>query len=366
LSTLSIVGEAGRPAPNDVRSPRAQTSIDAMSAFDLAAIFLVLIGLVGWLNVRLLNIPTATAMVLAGLAGGGLLLAASTWMPDQSAASQLTHAIGALDFPQTVLGYLLAFLLFAGAMQVSLQELRKRFLAIASLATLGVLASTLVVGLGLWAGAKGLGLPLALPWAFVFGALISPTDPIAVLAAVRQGSLSKTLEAVLQGEALFNDGVGIVVFSAAVAIASGGADLNISEAILRVGIEAIGGLLLGWACAWSTIRAMRTIDDYGVEVGLTLALAMGAYSLAHALHISGPIAVVVAGLMVGDQCANNIKDGAEQYVRKFSTPFCSCCSAWSCWWFHSTCAQPAYGSAPSFLCWWSGSWLSCPQAPGLG
>jgi CPA1 family monovalent cation:H+ antiporter len=291
-----------------------------MDGFDLAAVFLVLIGLVGWLNARFLRLPTATAMVLAGLIGAGLLLGFETFMPGPTAAYKLVRSIGSLDFPQTVLGYMLAFLLFAGGMQVNLPELRKRMTAIFGLATLGVLASTLIVGAGLWLVARSLGLGLSLPWAFVFGALISPTDPIAVLASVRQGSLSKTMEAVLQGEALFNDGVGIVVFSAVVAIASAGGDLNIGQAVLRVAIEAVGGLVLGWATAWIVIRAMRAIDDYGVEVGLSIALAAGAYSLAHALHVSGPIAVVVAGLLVGDQCiASTSTDHSESYVRAFWT-----------------------------------------------
>jgi len=263
-----------------------------MTAFDLAAIFLALVGLVGWLNVRFFRLPTSTAMVLAGLAGAGLLLAARTWLPSPNAAGQLVAAIEGVDFPKTVLGYMLAFLLFAGAMQVSLAELRERVLAIASLATLGVLASTLIVGGGLWAMASVLGLPLSLPWAFVFGSLISPTDPIAVLAAVRQGSLSKTIEAVLQGEALFNDGIGIVVFTAALAIASGGGELHPLQAIGQVAIEALGGLTLGLAASLIVIAGMRAIDDYGVEVGLSIALAVGVYALADALHVSGPLAVV--------------------------------------------------------------------------
>ena len=291
-----------------------------MTAFDLAAIFLCLVGLVGWLNVRFFRLPTATAMVLAGLAGAGLLLAARAWLPGPNAAGQLVSAIAGVDFPKTVLGYMLAFLLFAGAMQVSLAELRKRLLAIASLATIGVLASTLIVGGGLWATARWLDLPLTLPWAFVFGALISPTDPIAVLAAVRQGSLSKTLEAVLQGEALFNDGIGIVVFTAAVAIASGGGDLDPLHAIGQVGIEAIGGLILGLSASLVVIAGMRAIDDYAVEVGLSIALAVGVYALADALHISGPIAVVVAGLMVGNLGMRTaMSDMTQRHVHGFWT-----------------------------------------------
>lgn len=276
-----------------------------MSAFDLVAVFLALIAFTGWLNARVLHQPTAVVMVAGGLAGAGLLLMARQLLPAPNAAAVLAREIAALDFPQAVLGYMLAFLLFAGAMQVDLAALRRRVVAVASLATLGVAASTVLVGLGLWLAARGLGLTLSLPWAFVFGALISPTDPIAVLAAVRGGHLSKGLEATLQGEALFNDGVGIVVFFAALAFAAGSAGLHPAGAILRVGIQALGGLALGGLASALVMRAMRVIDDYAVEVSLSLALAVGVYALAGAIGVSGPIAVVAAGLIVGD-----VSDGA--------------------------------------------------------
>ncbi|HEX3887584.1 MAG TPA: sodium:proton antiporter [Phenylobacterium sp.] len=292
-----------------------------MNAFDLAAVFLVLIGAAGWLNARLLHRPPAAIMVLSGLAGAGLLILAERLLPAPNAASALVRAIQTLDFPRTVIGYMLAFLLFAGAMQVSLPELRRRLWAVGSLATVGVAASTVVVGLGLWLGARGLGLALSLPWALVFGALISPTDPIAVLAAVRQGNLSKGLEAVLQGEALFNDGVGIVVFYAVLTFATGAGGLNPARALGAVALEALGGLALGWAAAWATIRIMRTIDDYAVEVSLSLALAVGVYALAGELHLSGPIAVVVAGLMVGDCAARGgaMSETTQTHLRGFWT-----------------------------------------------
>jgi CPA1 family monovalent cation:H+ antiporter len=258
-------------------------------------------------------------MVAAGLVSGGLLLAARSFLPAPNLAQDVITAIGSVDFPRAVLGYMLGFLLFAGAMQVDLAELRKRATAVISLATVGVVASTMIVGVGLWLVAKGLGLLLPLPWALVFGTLISPTDPIAVLAAVRQGGLSKGLEAVLQGEALFNDGVGIVFFTAAVAIAAGGHPAPL-EVISSVGVEALGGLVLGGLLGWGVVHAMRAIDDYPVEVGLTLALAVGAYALAGNLHLSGPIAVVAAGLVVGDAGVRTaMSDETQRYVRAFWT-----------------------------------------------
>ncbi len=202
-------------------------------------------------------------------------------------------------------------------MQVDLSELRRQRLAVWTLATLGVAASTALVGGGVWLAAKGLSLELPLTWALVFGALISPTDPVAVLATVRHGGLSDRLKAVLQGEALFNDGVGIVVFLALVAFAASGT-ADPGGAALSVVVKAGGGLVFGLAAGWVGVRAMRTIDDYAVEASVSLALAAGGYAAADALHLSGPIAVVAAGLMVGDAGVRaGTSDQTARYVRGF-------------------------------------------------
>ena len=287
-----------------------------MTLFQLAAIFMALVGGLGWLNAKVVRLPTGVAMLLVGLIGALALFGLRSAAP--AVAQPLEAVLGQVDFPETVLQYMLAFLLFAGAMQVDLSELRRRRLAVMSLATFGVIASTVIVGIGLWAIAQVLGLPLSLPWALVFGTLISPTDPIAVLATVRQGELSKSLQAVLQGEALFNDGVGIVVFTAAVAIAAHGSELDPLGTAGLVAVEALGGLAFGLATAWVTIRAMRSIDDYAVEVALSVALALGAFAGAQALHLSGAIAVVAAGLLVGEHgFSAAMSDTTQRYLRAF-------------------------------------------------
>ena len=290
-----------------------------MTSFQLVAVFLALVGAAGWLNARLLHWPVATVMVVAGVLNAGVLLLVDRLAPG-SGVRPLIGALQQLDFPQAVLGYMLAFLLFAGAMQVDLSELRRRRLSVWTLATLGVVASTAIVGGGLWLAARLLGLQLSLAWACVFGALISPTDPIAVLAAVRQGRLSKVLEVVLQGEALFNDGVGIVVFTAALAIAVSGEQIQLLVTVGQVVIQAAGGLVLGVVSGLLVIRAMRAIDDYAVEVTLSLALATGAYAMAQMLGVSGPIAVVAAGLLVGDSGFRTaMSDTTQRYVQGFWT-----------------------------------------------
>jgi CPA1 family monovalent cation:H+ antiporter len=290
-----------------------------MSTFQLAALFLAVVGAAGWINARLLHWPSATVMVIAGVVNSGVLIALERIAPG-SGAGPVIAAVHNLDFPQAVMGYMLAFLLFAGAMQVDLSELRRRRLSVWTLATLGVLVSTVIVGAGLWLAARALGLGLDLPWAIVFGALISPTDPIAVLAAVRDGKLSKVLEVVLQGEALFNDGVGIVVFTAALALATSGAHIGPLETVVHVVVEAAGGLILGVVASLAVIRVVRAIDDYAVEVTISLALATGVYAIAQSIGVSGPIAVVAAGLLIGDRGAEAaMSETTQRYVRAFWT-----------------------------------------------
>ncbi len=290
-----------------------------MPLFQLSALFLTLVAAVGWVNSRYLRLPPGVAMLAAGLIGATAIYALKRLNPGSPAVAGAVRAIGQIDFAQTVVGYMLGFLLFAGAMQVDLHELRRRRLAVWTLATLGVLASTALVGGGVWLAGRALGLDLPLSWALVFGALISPTDPVAVLATVRHGGLSKGLKAILQGEALFNDGVGIVVFLALLALASGGASAP-GQAALQVIVKAGGGLVFGLVCGFLVIRAIRAIDDYAVEVAMTLALAVGVYAAADTLHLSGPIAVVAAGLLVGDLGGRTtMSEVSQRYVRGFWT-----------------------------------------------
>jgi CPA1 family monovalent cation:H+ antiporter len=269
----------------------------SLSSFDLAALFLTAVGVCAWVNARTARLPHGIAMLFVGVGGALAILGLKALAPDL--AHGTIAAITRMNFARTVLGYMLAFLLFAGAMQVDLTELRRRRLAVWTLATIGVVASTAIVGVGLWLAARGLGLQMPLAWALVFGALVSPTDPIAVLATVKRGHLSKTLQVILQGEALFNDGVGIVVFTALLAFATG-ASASPVRAVADVFIGAAGGLAIGSLAGALVLRALRDIDDFVVEVSLSLGLAMGVYSVAQALHMSGPIAAVAAGLLIGD------------------------------------------------------------------
>jgi len=270
-----------------------------MTFFQMATLFICLVAAGGWVNARTLKLPHGVAMMLVGFAGALALGGVHRAWPSFAGANAVVEAVEHIDFPETVLGYLLGFLLFAGAMQVDVSELRRRSLSVWTLATIGVAASTLIVGVGVWLAAGWLGFPLSLPWALVFGALISPTDPVAVLATLKRGRLSRRLRVVLQGEALFNDGVGIVVFTALIAFAAGQAP-SPGEALLRVVLQAAGGLALGLGAGWGAAWAIRRANDHVAEVTLSLALAMGTYAAAQAIGLSGPIAAVGAGLLLGE------------------------------------------------------------------
>ena len=291
-----------------------------MTPFELVAALMTFVALAGWLNVKTLHLPNGVAMLIAGLAAAGLLFALQWLFPQFEGWREVSDYINRIDFVTTVTGYMLAFLLFAGAMQVDLAEMRKRWASVGALATLGVAGSIIVVGIGLWLMAGWLGLPLPLAWALVFGALISPTDPVAVLATVRLGKLSKTLQIVLQGEALFNDGVGIVAFTALLALATGAADVSPVLAVVDVVVQALGGLVFGMAASWLVIRLIGTLDDFAVEVSMSIALAMGTYAAAQALHLSGAIAVVGAGMLFGGARAKEAMGSqTEAYLMGFWT-----------------------------------------------
>jgi CPA1 family monovalent cation:H+ antiporter len=292
----------------------------SLSLFDLAAVFLTLSAVVGWLNLRWLGLPAAVAMLGVGLLATLGLVGLAKLAPGLGVGAMVEGLVRQVDFSASVLRFMLAFLLFAGAMHVDFDELKRRGWTAAFLATGGVVISAGVVGGGFWLLGRLIGLPLSLPWAVAFGVLISPTDPVGVLAALKRSSLAPDIRALIEGEALFNDGVGVVLFGAAVTFAAGQGAVSPAGLAARVVIEAGGGAALGLLLGMLGIRAMRSIDDYAVEIGITLALATGVYALAQALGVSGPIAVVVAGLMLGRHAQTEaIREETRRYIRGFWT-----------------------------------------------
>ncbi|WP_237477315.1 cation:proton antiporter [Lichenibacterium dinghuense] len=273
------------------------------SIYDLAALLLVVSAAFGWLNHRYSPLPHTMGLLLAGLLASLALIAVDLVIPDRRLFDPLTDALLQIDFHDVVMNGMLGFLLFAGALHIDLDLLRQRALPVVALACLGTAISTAVVGAGFWASAALVGHPIGIYWCMAFGALISPTDPVAVMSALKAVKVPQALEAQLQGESLFNDGVGIVLFTVMLRFAAGDdghgtTPLGIVELLLA---EAGGGLLLGTVTGYLAYRAMRAIDDFAIEVLISLALVMGTYALAGRLHASGPLSVVAAGLLIADR-----------------------------------------------------------------
>lgn len=226
--------------------------------------------------------------------------------------------LSGVDFETALMQGMLSFLLFAGALHVDLGDLRRHWVQVSVLSTLGVVASTIIVGFGLQQITRLAGIDLPIIWCLVFGALISPTDPVAVLGVMKHSSTPRGLQATIAGESLFNDGVGVVVFSIILTAAAGSGQLSVGNATWMFVVEALGGAMLGLIVGWIGYLAMKAIDDYPVELLITLAMVMGGYALAQNLHISGPVAMAVAGLLIGNRgVAYAMSETTRDHVIKF-------------------------------------------------
>jgi CPA1 family monovalent cation:H+ antiporter len=270
-----------------------------MDPFQLAAALLTLAAVFSYFNHRFLKLPTTIGLMLIAMGTSLALVALGEIFPaiHESAKAHL----GGIDFSKTLMQGMLGFLLFAAALHINLAELRKQRLVIGILATAGVLVSTVLVGGMVYAVLALLGVEARFVYCLLFGALISPTDPIAVLGILKQVHAPKDLEMKIAGESLFNDGVAVVAFIALLGIATGRSEFDLEHLSLLFLMEAVGGVLFGLAIGFLALLMLREVDDYKVEILLSLATAAGGYSLAAALHVSGPIAMVVAGLFVGNE-----------------------------------------------------------------
>ena len=269
-----------------------------MRLFDIVAVLFVLSAVFSWLNHRFLKLPPAIGLMLIAL-----LMSLTLLLPipgTDSLEQDAKRMLAGIDFDETVLHGMLGFLLFAGALHVRLSDLARHIAPILLLASVGVIVSTVLVGLGAWLLFFLVGLHVPLIYCFLFGALISPTDPIAVLSILKQAAAPKSLETKITGESLFNDGVAVVLFLVLAKIAAGGEHMHVG---LMMGVflkEAAGGLAVGLLGGGLAYYMMRKVDNYQVEVLITLAVAGGAYALGEHLHVSAPIAVVIAGLLIGN------------------------------------------------------------------
>jgi CPA1 family monovalent cation:H+ antiporter len=269
-----------------------------LAFLNAAAVLIVLAALFSWLNHRFIRLPASIALLLFSLATSVAVVAVGMLgLGSQRLAGQVLDKV---QLDQALLNGMLSFLLFASALQVDLGELAERKWAVGFLASLGVVVSTALAGLAVWAifGALGHGIPLI--WCLLFGALISPTDPISVLAILKSARVEKSLEMKLAGESLLNDGFGVVLFVLLLGIALSGESTTFAHVAALFAQEVLGGALFGLAIGYVAYRMLARVDHYQVEILLTLALVMGGYALAIQWHLSGPIAIVVAGVLIGN------------------------------------------------------------------
>ncbi len=269
-----------------------------MKLFNVIAILVTLTAVFSYVNHRYIRLPnTIGLMLISLLVSLGLIALGPLGLELEEDAR---HLLENIDFDETLLHGMLSFLLFAGALHVNLGDLAKQKWFIGTLATFGVVGSTFIIGFISWWLLAFMGFELPLIYCLLFGALISPTDPIAVLGILKKAGVPDSLETKITGESLFNDGVAVVVFLVFLEIAKGAHDITVLMVAGLFLTEALGGVVYGLTIGAATYWLLKSVDNYQVEVLITLALVTGGFALADVLHISGPIAIVVAGLLIGN------------------------------------------------------------------
>lgn len=291
----------------------------------MASLFQILAGLLtvtaafSWFNHRYLRLPANIGLLVMGLGASLLLIGFEFLFPNTQIYGAVADSLQQIDFYETLMHGMLAFLLFAGALHVDIGRLRRRAAVVGLLATGGVALSTVLIAAALYAGGALFGQPVGFAWALVFGALIAPTDPVAVLSTIRSVDAPETLETDMTGEALFNDGIAVVLFTITLQAATG-SDFGVGHIARLLFFEAGGGALLGLTTGYLAYRGLRAIDDYSIEVMISLALVTATYATAEAIHVSGPISVVVAGVLIGNRgvaCA--MSEQTKRYIFGFWT-----------------------------------------------
>ncbi len=288
-----------------------------MQSYEIFVFIICLAALFSYINHRFIKWTPTIGIMALSLVASLILMAASKFFPKEAAG--LIGVITAIDFHSLLMNGMLSFLLFAGAIHIDAQSLKKERMPVLILATVGILISTFMVGTLLYYIFMVFSLNIGYIYCLLFAALISPTDPIAVLAILKEAGIEKSLELKIAGESLFNDGVAVVVFLTILEVAQTGVDkLTITDISVLFMREAGGGMLFGLALGYLGYYAMKSIDKYEVEVMITIATVMGGYLLADKLHISGPLAMVVAGIVIGSKSrVSGISDVTMDYLNKF-------------------------------------------------
>ncbi|MEZ5474090.1 MAG: sodium:proton antiporter [Steroidobacteraceae bacterium] len=285
---------------------------------DIAAACLVVTALLAYINHRFIGLPTTIGVMVTALAFSLALVALDAAGIATELHDYEESFLRSIDFSEVLMQGMLSLLLFAGALHVDLSELRAYRWQVGALALVGTALSTAIVGGGMWLLLPLAGFAVPLLYCLLFGALISPTDPIAVMSILKSARAPKNLELVISGESLFNDGVGVVLFSILLATLASGVTPTMGQAFELLLHEAGGGILFGLVVGYILFLMLRSIDSYVVEVMLTLAAVLGGYALASTLHISGPLAMVVVGLMIGNHGrARAMSDTTRRYLDMF-------------------------------------------------
>lgn len=287
-----------------------------MELFHLFSILIVISAIFAYINFRYLKLPNAIGLMLVSLFFSFIVLMAGYFFP--SIKSAVAEQLNNINFSELLLEGMLSFMLFAGAIHIKYEDLKTEKLSIMLFSTMSVIISTFVVGFSAFYLLNFFGLEVSLINSLLFGALISPTDPIAVISILKSAGVSKSLETKIAGESLFNDGVAVVVFMTILQLTKPDVEISFGSISLLFGQEAIGGILLGGIIGWIGYKLTASIDNYQVEVLITLAIVMGGYTLAHFVHVSGPLAMVVAGLITGNHGKSyGMSDTTAEYVDKF-------------------------------------------------
>jgi CPA1 family monovalent cation:H+ antiporter len=289
-----------------------------MEYYQIATILIMLSAAFGYINIRFLKLPTTIGLMVITIIFSLSIL--TLGLIDDTLLINEKAFIAKIDFSELLLDVMLSFMLFAGALHTNFSQLKIQRKPVFAFATLGTLISTFLVGIVMHYLLKMLGMDVAFIYCLLFGALISPTDPIAVLGILKKANAPKKLETKIVGESLFNDGVGVVIFLTIYRIASLGTDAVSAFDVIKLFAQEVGGgMLLGGFIGYTTYKLMKSIDDYDVEVIITIAAVMGGTLFAHYLHLSAPLAMVTAGLIVGNDTMrqSSMSETVELYVDKF-------------------------------------------------
>ena len=288
-----------------------------MEVYNIITMIVVLAAIFAYLNNRFFRLPSTIGIMLISLLASLFVIILGIVYP--KFFERTTEALSLIDFQTVLLRVMLSFLLFAGAIHIDSKKLKSERISIITFSTIGVVISTFVIGTLLYYTISLFGLSVNYLYCLLFGALISPTDPIAVVGILRKAKIPESLETKISGESLFNDGVGVVLFITFYQIAQIGIDnISVWEILWLFVKEGAGGILFGWLLGYLGYLALRSIDNYVVEVMITLAIVMGGYTLAEEMGISGPIAMVVAGLITGNKSMEEgMSDVTRDYLGKF-------------------------------------------------